>query len=133
MPSISIPISVGELIDKLTILEIKHERIRDPAKRSNVERELRTLTEIWHASACGEVSVEPERQRLKAVNAELWDIEDRIRGKEAREEFDEEFIRLARSIYRLNDRRAGIKRALNAALGSELIEEKSYAGEPDPG
>lgn len=127
--SITVPISIGEFIDKLTILEVKSERIHDPAKLRNVEHELAVLRAIWRDSAHRETDIDAECSRLKALNGELWDIEDRIRCKEGHGEFDAEFIHLARSIYRLNDERACIKRALSAALGSDLIEEKSYTDE----
>lgn len=124
--SIAVPISFGEFIDKITILELKSERIRDPVKLQNAEHELRVLRAVWQDSDHSNASIEEDRARLKAVNAQLWDIEDHIRVKERRSEFDAEFVALARSVYRLNDERAQIKRALNVALGSDLVEEKFY-------
>lgn len=126
MPSISVPISYGELIDKLTILEIKVERIKDAAKLANVHNEHELLRETWsQASVSSDIS--EERAKLKAVNQRLWDIEDRIRDKERQKCFDAEFIELARSVYFENDERAAIKRTINTKLGSALVEEKSYA------
>lgn len=126
MSTISIPISHGELIDKITILEIKSERIADAAKRANVRTELDLLNATWDADAASRVDIGAERARLRAVNEALWDIEDRIRVKEKSRVFDAEFVELARSVYVTNDERAAIKRAINDRLGSTLIEEKSY-------
>jgi hypothetical protein len=116
----------GEFLDKLTILEIKAERIADPAKLVNVRRELELLRETWAASPLSVRDVSALVAQLKAVNESLWEIEDRIRAREAARSFDAEFIELARSVYHTNDRRAAIKRELNVALGSEILEEKSY-------
>jgi hypothetical protein len=124
---LTVRISPGEFLDKLTILEIKSERIADPVKLANVQRELEMLRAAWDASALAARDVRGLVGELRAVNEALWDIEDRIRGKDVHEAFDAEFIELARSVYRTNDRRAAIKRALNVALGSDLLEEKSYA------
>jgi hypothetical protein len=121
------PVSWGELLDKITILEIKQARIRDDAARQNVRKELELLVGIASA-ALSRVSLDP----LREVNAALWEIEDAIRAEEARGAFGPEFVRLARSVYQQNDRRAAIKRELNAALGSELVEEKSYWSAPPP-
>jgi hypothetical protein len=116
----------GEFLDKLTILEIKSERMSDAAKLANVRRELELLRETWAASPLSTRDVAALVAQLKGVNESLWEIEDRIREKEAAKAFDAEFIELARSVYRTNDRRAAIKRELNVALGSEILEEKSY-------
>lgn len=123
---LTVPVSAGELIDKLTILELKLARIADAGARANVARE--------HAALSGVAATLPEapglavlRADLAAVNARLWDIEDAIRGHEARGDFGPGFVSLARSVYRENDRRAALKRRINTALGSELVEEKSYA------
>ncbi len=116
----------GEFLDKLTILEIKSERMSDEAKLVNVRRELDLLRETWAASPLSVRDVSALVAQLKQVNEALWEIEDRIREKEAAKAFDAEFVELARSVYRTNDRRAAIKRELNVALGSELVEEKSY-------
>jgi len=124
--SIKIDISYGELIDKITILEIKFERIRDPEKRANVERELAVLNDAWMRAGVGPDLIAEERARLKMTNEKLWDIEDAIRDKELAREFDAGFTELARNVYRTNDERAAVKRIINDRLGSELVEEKSY-------
>jgi|SRR5215831_4035475 len=116
----------GEFLDRLTILEIKAERIRDAAKLANVRRELELLRATWAESPLSGRDVSGLIADLKAVNETLWEIEDRIRHKEAERAFDADFVELARSVYRTNDRRAAIKRQLNLALGSEILEEKSY-------
>ncbi len=126
MAEISVPISPGELVDKLTILEIKSERIDDPEKNRNVMTELGMLTQTWEASAFPIQDVATQRAALKQVNEDLWEIEDDIRDKELAQEFDAEFIRLARAVYVTNDRRAALKREINTLLGSLLVEEKSY-------
>ncbi|HVT31806.1 MAG TPA: DUF6165 family protein [Rhodanobacteraceae bacterium] len=126
MSQISVPISHGELIDKITILEIKSERIHDAGKLANVRVELDLLNDTWGADPASRVDIAPERAALRRVNEALWDIEDRIRLKEKAKAFDAEFIELARSVYIRNDERAEIKRAINAKLGSTLVEEKSY-------
>ena len=126
MSLITTPISHGELIDKITILEIKSEQIADPAKLANVRKELDLLDAVWRSDAAAAVDIAAERARLKAVNQRLWDIEDRIRLKEKAQAFDAEFIELARAVYFQNDDRAAIKREINLKLGSQLIEEKSY-------
>lgn len=126
MNEIQVPVSFGELIDKITILEIKSERIEDPAKLANVRRELDALNATWLTSPAAATDIGAARAELKAVNERLWVIEDEIRLKEADQAFDAEFIRLARSVYFENDERARIKREINTALGSTLVEEKSY-------
>jgi len=126
MSELSIPISFGELIDKITILEIKSERIADAGKLANVRAELGLLDTTWAAHPSARVDIQPERARLKAVNEILWDIEDRIRLKEKAQAFDAEFIELARAVYFRNDERAAVKREINLKLGSSLVEEKSY-------
>lgn len=126
MSLISTPVSYGELIDKITILEIKSERMSDPAKLANVRTELDALNRTWAADPAAAVDIAGLRGRLRAVNEALWDIEDRIRLKEKAKAFDAEFIELARSVYIRNDERAAFKREINLTLGSTLIEEKSY-------
>ena len=116
----------GEFLDRLTILEIKAERLRDAAKLANVKRELELLRATWAESPLSKRDVARLVAELRAVNETLWEIEDRIRRKEAERAFDSDFVELARSVYRTNDRRAAIKRELNVALGSEILEEKSY-------
>lgn len=123
---LTVQTSPGEFLDKLTILEIKSERMTDGAKLANVRRELELLRATWAASPLSSRDVSSLFAELRQVNLALWEIEDRIRAKEAARSFDAEFVELARSVYRTNDRRAAIKRELNLALGSDLIEEKSY-------
>ncbi len=118
--------SPGEFLDKLTILEIKVARIADAAKLANVRRELDLMRRTWESSPLASSDVGGLVSQLRTVNEALWDIEDRIREKEAAATFDAEFVELARSVYRTNDRRAALKRELNVRLGSDLIEEKSY-------
>ena len=126
MSEIRVPVSVGELIDKITILEIKSERIKDPAKLDNVRRELGLLQATWDESPLSGQDVSQLKAGLKQVNETLWEIEDFIRVKEMERAFDEQFIELARSVYINNDRRAALKRQLNEATGSTLVEEKDY-------
>jgi uncharacterized protein DUF6165 len=126
MSEIKVPISPGELLDKITILRIKAQRMSDPVKLSNVRLELRTLEETWGASAYARIDIGADIGALAAVNERLWVIEDDIRDKERARAFDAEFIRLARAVYIENDERAAIKRRINAKLGSALVEEKSY-------
>ena len=128
MSTIQTSVSYGEVIDKITILEIKSERIGDVSKRANVRAELDLLTSTWNANAASQTDIGSERSQLRAVNEQLWEIEDAIRLKEKAKAFDAEFIELARSVYIRNDERATIKRAINEKLGSTLIEEKSYQG-----
>lgn len=127
MTQLTVPVSVGELIDKITILEIKSERIRDPSKLANVRTELALLRDTWEASPLSATDIGRDRGALKAINETLWEIEDAIRQKEASGEFSEGFIELARAVYRTNDERAAVKRRINEATGSALVEEKSYA------
>ena len=121
-----IPVSIGEILDKKSILEIKSERISDEKKLINVRHELRVLDdELSKLEGLWE-SVGDLYGQLKAVNEELWVIEDEIRIKEAKKEFDAIFIDLARSVYVTNDKRANIKKEINLKMGSDLVEEKSY-------
>jgi hypothetical protein len=124
--ALKVEVSVGELLDKITILEIKSERITDPAKLDNVTRELEILRRTWADSPLSGKDVTRQIARLKRVNETLWDIEDNIRRKEAAGQFDDEFISLARSVYHQNDERAAVKKEINTLLGSALVEEKSY-------
>ena len=121
-----VPISWGELLDKISILEIKRERIGDAAALANVLNELRLLERAAEPVA-GAAAIVALRARLKSVNERLWEIEDGIREKEREGDFGEAFVALARSVYQRNDERAAIKREINLLLGSDLIEEKSYA------
>jgi len=121
-----VPVSVGEVLDKITILQIKLAHISDANKRVNIQNELDALLPL----VAGDVFTTNEMQglmaELKSVNEALWDIEDDIREKEAAKSFDAEFIKLARAVYVTNDKRAEIKKQINLATGSALIEEKSY-------
>ena len=126
MSLITVPVSYGEVIDKITILEIKSERIADPDKVKNVRNELQLLERTWTDAIQGKADISDARARLKAVNEDLWEIEDNIRVSESQKDFGDEFIKLARAVYVTNDRRADIKKEINLALGSELVEEKSY-------
>jgi Flp pilus assembly protein TadD len=123
---ITVPIATGELMDKITILEIKAERIADPARVANVRRELAALLDVRHRHGLQGFEIDQEVARLKALNESLWEVEDAIRDCEAAGDFGERFIALARSVYRLNDRRAEHKRAINRMCGSLYVEEKSY-------
>lgn len=124
---ITVEIAPGELLDKLTILVIKSERIADPAKRANVKLELDSLTAARNAGIRESAELDELVRQLKAVNEALWEIEDEIRLCERDQDFGPRFIELARSVYRQNDRRAAVKRQINELLGSKLIEEKDYA------
>jgi hypothetical protein len=126
MNELRIPVSPGELLDKLTILRIKAERIAVPEKRANVARELALLEAIWATRTAG-ADLRDEERALARVNAALWDVEDSLRACEAEQRFDAAFVALARSVYRHNDERAALKRRVNEKLGSALVEEKSYA------
>ena len=127
MAELLVPISPGELIDKITILEIKSQRMTDAAKLHNVRTELSLLNDTWRASPFAATDIAAEWAGLREVNGRLWDIEDRIRDKERADAFDAEFIELARAVYVTNDERAAIKKTINTRLGSTLVEEKSYA------
>jgi len=126
MNDILVPVSPGELLDKITILRIKAARILDAAKLANVKLELALLEATWRDSGCAARGLAQDERALERVNEQLWDIEDRIRDKEARQTFDREFIELARAVYVSNDERAAIKKRINAHLGSRIVEEKSY-------
>ena len=136
MSEILVPVSFGELLDKIAILQIKSERIGDPAKLANIRRELTALEKTWMAHPAAGGDIVELRARLKAVNERLWVIEDDIRIKEKAQQFDAAFIALARSVYFENDQRARIKKDINTALGSAYVEEKSYEdygdGKPKP-
>lgn len=124
--TVAVEIAPGELIDKITILQIKSERISDPEKHRNVLVELETLTASRDASLPQSGELDRLSRELKAVNERLWVIEDDIRDCERDGDFGDRFIELARSVYKTNDVRADLKRQINVALGSHLIEEKSY-------
>ena len=121
-----VPVSWGELIDKITILEIKRDRLESESALANVRRELDALRVMTDPVLAADAEAAAITAKLKTVNETLWDIEDRIRGKEAARAFDEEFIDLARAVYKRNDERATLKKQLNLKLASELVEEKSY-------
>lgn len=127
MKDILVPVSPGELVDKITILRIKAARISDAQKLHNVRVELDALESTWRNCGAPISSVADDEAALQKVNEALWDIEDRIRDKERDRLFDAEFIELARAVYVTNDERAAIKKRINLALGSRLVEEKSYA------
>ena len=116
-----VEVSNGEVVDKITILKIKLDKIKDSDKLENIKKEYRILSPYMES-----FEVKREFENLHAINFLLWEVEDNIREKEKIEEFDEEFISLARQVYRLNDERARIKKTINEKTGSELIEEKSY-------
>lgn len=123
---LQVPVSVGEVLDKITILQIKLAHISDSAKRANVQNELDALLPLVAGDAFTSNQMQGLVAELKAVNEALWDIEDDIREKEAAKSFDAEFIKLARAVYVTNDKRAAIKKQINLETGSALIEEKSY-------
>ena len=125
--TIKVELSYGEMLDKITILQIKSERISDAGKVANVNKELNLLNNLWQADEKSGVDISEEFSKLKKINEALWDIEDDIRDKERAKEFDEKFIELARAVYVTNDQRADIKHVINVKLGSDLVEEKSYA------
>lgn len=124
---IQVPVSWGELVDKITILQIKSERISDKAKLANIHKELEELTRTANAAAVFPADVIALQAELKAVNEKLWVIEDDIRDCERNKDFGAKFIELARAVYFTNDERFRVKREINDALGSALSEEKSYA------
>lgn len=126
MNEILIPISPGELLDKITILQIKSERIGDPAKVANVKNELGMLNQVWQDTVDSDDTINALTAELKSVNEALWDIEDDIRDEERNKRFDERFIELARAVYVTNDQRADAKKRVNLHLNSAIVEEKSY-------
>ena len=126
MNDILVPISPGELLDKITILQIKAERIDDPAKVANVNTELQLLTEVWNRSVETDEVIDALTQELKSINETLWEIEDDIRDEERHKRFGDRFIELARAVYVTNDKRAEAKKKVNLHLNSTIVEEKSY-------
>ncbi len=126
MARIQVPVSTGELVDKVTILEIKSERIADPVKLANVRRELAGLSTILDPMLAGHADLAPLKSALRSINETLWQIEDDIRDCERAKDFGPKFVELARAVYRTNDRRAAAKRKVDELLGSEIVEEKSY-------
>lgn len=125
--TIQATISYGEFLDKLTILEIKNERITDKDKLTNIQNELASVKQLWKDCPASNIDISTELAALKAVNEKLWGIEDAIRDNERQQNFDQSFIDLARSVYFENDDRANIKREINLKLGSDFVEEKSYS------
>jgi uncharacterized protein DUF6165 len=121
------PVSWGELFDKISILQIKSERVHGADAQKNIRAELDMLSAIAAKRLGGDEKLQAACSRLKAINEKLWDIEDRIRDKERTQSFDADFIALARSVYHANDERAAIKREINRHTGSTLVEEKQYA------
>jgi hypothetical protein len=126
MKDILVPISPGELLDKITILRIKSARMHDAAKLANVRRELSLLEKTWKESGAAATDLGAEEAALARVNEKLWVIEDEIRDEERAQRFDEKFVELARAVYVTNDERAAIKKRINTRLGSSIVEEKSY-------
>ena len=126
MENIYVPVSPGEVLDKITILEIKSERMSDPAKLVNVRTELDLLRKTWADAIDEDEVIRDLHRQLKEINESLWEIEDDIRDKERAKAFDDRFIELARSVYFTNDRRSVVKKELNLHLGSGIVEEKSY-------
>ena len=127
MNSPKIPISWGELLDKITILQIKNENLTSESALENVEREFKQLGSILTKNFPANADAQQFEEELRHINQKLWDIEDKIREKEKHKSFDDEFIQLARSVYITNDERSRIKRRINETFGSELVEEKSYS------
>lgn len=126
MNQILIPVSPGELLDKITILEIKSERIESVEKRSNVSKELGMLNKVWATMIPDDADITAMRVELKSINETLWEIEDDIRKEEYNKQFGERFVELARSVYITNDQRSDVKKRINIQLKSEIVEEKSY-------
>jgi hypothetical protein len=125
--TILIQVSPGELIDKMTILEVKLDRISDPAKLANVRREYDMIKQMFHENVADTPALAKLTAELKAANLALWTIEDDIRDHERKGNFGESFVALARSVYRTNDQRSAIKRRINVLLDSAIVEEKSYS------
>jgi hypothetical protein len=126
MKDILVPVSPGEMLDKITILRIKAARMSDPVKVAHVKHELSVLEQTWKDSGAAAVDIGNEEANLTLVNEKLWVIEDEIRDEERLKRFGEKFIELARAVYFTNDERAAIKKRINTLLGSTIVEEKSY-------
>ena len=126
MNEILIPMSPGELLDKITILQIKSERISDPAKVSNVKTELEMLEQVWQTAVEFDDTISALTAELKKINEALWEIEDDVRDEERNKRFGERFIELARAVYVTNDQRSDVKKRVNLHLNSTIVEEKSY-------
>ena len=126
MKEILIPMSPGELLDKITILRIKSARIKDADKLNNVRKELKMLEDIWSQAVTEDDTIKQLTVELTSINEALWEIEDDIRDEEREKRFGDQFIELARSVYVTNDQRAEAKKKINLHLGSDIVEEKSY-------
>ena len=126
MNSILIPVSIGELADKLSILEIKAARIDDAGKRAHVQVELEGLRTLWDAQVAAQAELAGMKDQLRAINERMWDVQDALRAKEAAQLFDTDFVELARSVARHNGERIQVKNAINRLAGSRFIEEKQY-------
>lgn len=126
MNTILIPVSIGELADKLTILEIKAERIDDAGKRSHVQVELDGLRALWEPLAAAQQDLVAMKHELRAINERMWDVQDALRAREAAQTFDDEFVTLARAVAQRNGERITVKNAINRLAGSRFIEEKQY-------
>lgn len=126
MNQILIPISPGELLDKITILEIKSERIESAEKKANVNKELAMLNTVWADAVTEDNEIKAMRSEMKSINETLWEIEDDVRDEERDKRFETRFIELARSVYVTNDQRADVKKRINLYLKSDIVEEKSY-------
>lgn len=124
---IEVPISVGELVDKVTILAIKSEKIADAGKRANINREFDALQAVLRPLLAATPALAPLQAELRTINEALWRIEDDIRDCERQRDFGPRFIELARNVYQTNDQRAATKRKIDELMGSEIVEEKSYA------
>lgn len=129
MDAILTPVSIGELIDKITILEIKAERIGDATKLANVRTELGGLLPLFAKQQASQPALDALKQSLKAINERMWDIQDQLRDKEAAQQFDDAFVQLARGVYQTNGERVQVKNEINRVAGSALVEEKQYQGE----
>ena len=126
MNTILIPVSIGELADKLTILEIKAERIDDAGKRAHVQVELEGLRTLWEPLVVAQAELSAMKQDPRAINERMWDVQDALRAKEAAQTFDDEFVTLARAVAQRNGERITVKNAINRLAGSRFIEEKQY-------
>lgn len=125
--ALKVDISFGELLDKITILQIKSERIKDAVKLMHIHKELELLQSLWESCKEVTINIKYEIYNLKTTNEKLWELEDAIREKECSKSFDDNFIELARSVYMTNDKRTELKRKINIKLNSDIVEEKCYA------
>ena len=126
MNTILIPVSIGELADKLSILEIKAARIDDAGKRAHVQVELEGLRTLWDAQVAAQAELAGMKDQLRAINERMWDVQDALRAKEAAQDFGDEFIELARAVARHNGARVEVKNTINRLAGSRFVEEKQY-------